>query len=161
MWHHSYLDKLCGTCIRCVCDMRLATFSCILIVIARYFCCYNPRSDHHLCCAFLSSPFPSDFLSVLILRSFHAILLLRTFVLEVWTPLFVCLPSSPFVLFPPHAQACASNSHEPHQVGASLVQQGGLHCLGSGVRSRRPPRFAYLTSSLASTARQVLGLASL
>ena len=54
-------------------------------------------------------------------------------------------PSSPFVLLPPHAQACASNSHEPHQVGATLVQQGGLHCLGSGgsVSPPPPPRLSH------------------
>ena len=69
-------------------------------------------------------------------------------------------PSSPFVLLPPHTQACASNSQEPHQVGATLVQQGGLHCSGSGGSVSPPPRLAYLTFSLASTAHQGLGLAS-
>ena len=55
---------------------------------------------------------------------------------------FLCTcvsPSSQSVLPPPHAQACASKSHEPHQVGATLVQQGDLHCLGSGGSVSSPP----------------------
>ena len=58
--------------------------------------------------------------------------------------------SSPFALIPPHAQDCASNSQEPHQVGATLVQQGGLHCSGSGgsVSPPPPPRLSRVFACL-------------
>ena len=58
--------------------------------------------------------------------------------------------SFPFALIPPHAQACASKSQEPHQVGAALVQQGRLHCLGSGgsVSPPPPPRLSRVFACL-------------
>ena len=131
----SYLDKFCRTCVRCVCEMRLTTFvaSCLSLRRTSVATIHNMTSIFSR--AFLSSPVQSDSLFVLILRSIHDILLMRTLVFEVWIPLYVS----------PHVQACASNSHEPHQVGATLVQQGGLHCLGSGgsVSPPPPPRLSH------------------
>ena len=141
---------------------KFSSFSCILFVIAPYLCCYHPRSDHHLL-----SCFPVLTISVWLSFRFD-------------TPVVSCHPTHAHIRVGSLDSAvCMSplrlrlfySRHTPKLVRLTRMNHTRLALLwfskaactvwAPGVRSRRPPRLAYLTISLASTARQGLGLASL